>query len=45
MGRGMGSGGGEKAKDLRKTIGTLIAYMKPYRPAIIIALMLVLCCE
>jgi len=37
---GMKAGNGEKAKNFRGTWGKLIAYMKPYLPAIIIALLL-----
>jgi len=39
---GMRAGSGEKAKNFQGTWGKLIAYMKPYLPAIIIALLLAL---
>lgn len=39
-GPGMSVGSGEKAKNFGKTWGKLIAYCKPYLPAIIIALLL-----
>ncbi len=38
--RGMGQGSGEKAKDFSKTLLKLIIYIRPYMPAIIIALIL-----
>ena len=39
-GPGMSVGSGEKAKNFGKTWGKLIAYCKPYLPAIIVALLL-----
>lgn len=38
--RGIGTGNGEKAKNFTKTWGKLISYMRPYIPAVIIALLL-----